>query len=189
MQAQTFINRISHGNTVDIPGSPLKLTQLVFRYRGPMDFVRFFKESKAFFGERKMDFAEKVYKNKGDEIEGAWEIYWRTDEYTKITYEIEFKLTDSKNVTVERDGKKIEMIDGRMRIIITAKADVNYGEKSIAGPQEIFPKKNGKESWLHKVYYKVTFRDRDEGTYGEAVIIAQQYIETIKGIFGVEARY
>lgn len=172
------------------PDKPLTFTSLVFRYRGPMDFDRIFKESKAFFLDRKYDVIEKVFKNKGDEIEGAWDISRRVDIYTKFMFELEYKLIESKSVVVERDGKKIPMLDGKIRIVITAKAEVNYSEKGIPGDKEIFPKtKDKKESWLHKVYYKVTYRDRDEGLYGEAIITAHAYIDMLKEICGTESRY
>jgi hypothetical protein len=171
------------------------LTQLVFRYRGTMDFNRFFKESKAFYTDRKFDLVEKVYKSKADEIEGSWEAVWRVDMYTKIIYELEYKVIDVKFITEERGGKRVPMVEGKIRVVIRTSAEENYGETGIAGKKEIFPKRINKktgahgESWLHKIYNKVTFRDREEGTYGEAILIAHQYIDMLKSIFGAEARY
>jgi hypothetical protein len=181
-----------------------ELTKLIFRYRGPMSYNQFYKETRAFFVDKKMDFAEAQQKFKSDELEGKFNAKINVDVYTQLTFAIEYKIIDVKFYNVEKDGKQVPMIDGKMWLQIEAGFEDNYEEVSIHHMKEeggkakgknsslakLFgPNKKGDDTWFHKLYEKITFRDRDEGTYGEGIIIAHQYLDLLKNICNMQSRY
>lgn len=179
-------------------------TTLIFRYRGPLSYEQFYKETRAFFQDKKMDFAETQQKFKSDEIEGKFNAKINVDAYTRLTYKIEYKIIDVKFYNEEKNGKQIPMIHGKMWLQIDAGADDNYEEVNIHHLKEkdgkaagtdsnrtkLFgPNKKGNKPWFQKVYETITFRDRDEGIHGEPFIVAHQYLDLVKGICNMQSRY
>lgn len=153
---------------------------LHFKYRGVIDFHRLYREMKSFWTERQMKLFEPKYKHKGNEFEGEFKIEHRLDAYNMLVYKIAFKAADM--MPVMRDGK--ELFDGKIFVNMEVDHDENYSQSSIAGKEEIFEEK----SWLHKIYKKVTYRDRDEGITSEGHIRIHQFQEVVKTICHAEAK-
>ncbi len=192
------------------------LTKLIFRYRGPLSYNQFYKETRAFFVDKKMDFAESQQKFKADELEGKFNAKINVDPYTRLVFKIEYKIIDVKFFNEEKNGKQVPMIDGKMWLQIEAESEENYDEvsihhmsvkidkkegkdgkiteKEIIGTDKNLTKlfganKNKKQTWIHKIYDKITYRDRDEGVWGEGIIIAHQYLDLLKSICNMQSRY
>ncbi len=156
-----------------------------------------------------MEFAETQQKFKADELEGKFKAKINVDVYTRLTFDIEYKVIDVKFYNEEKNGKQVPMIDGKIWLMIVAGFDDNYEEVSIhhmkvkedketktvtIGTDKNLAKlfganKKGKDTWFHKIYEKITFRDRDEGTYGDGIIIAHQYVDLLKSICNMQSRY
>ena len=161
-------------------GNEIPLDTFVFRYRGLMDWHKIYSQARAFFVLREMEFSEPAYKDKGNEFEGKWRVEQKIDVYNKIIYEIDFKAIDM--VATTHEGK--QMFNGKFWLQIKIVFDEYFTETSIAGQKELFQE----ESWLHKAFKKVTFRDREENFMGVAVIVAQQFMALLKNLCNMDAK-
>ena len=162
---------------------------MYFRYNGTFSFEDFYRQTRKFFTDRHMEFSEGKHKSKPDEIEGKFLATLKVDMYTEFEFDIEYKVIDVKQITVEKDGKNVQMISGKIWLELGTKTNLNYKDGSFSESKPLFDKNNKKQSLFMKIYEKVTFRDRDEGTEGEIIIIAHQYIDMLKGICNMETRY
>jgi hypothetical protein len=151
-----------------------------FRYHGVIDFHTLYREMRNFWAARTLKFYEQKYKHKGDEFEGEWRIEHKVDAYNMLVYKIEFKASDMRPLI--RNGK--EVFEGKMQMHMYGDHEENFSQSSIAGKEEIFEE----TSWLHKIYKKVTYRDRDEGMTTEAHVLIHQFHELVKQICNAEAK-
>jgi len=150
-----------------------------FRHAGVMDWERIYRESRRYF-KRALgdpDFTEKKYKTKADEIEGIWVFEQSIDAYHRFAFTVEFKVIDLRNFVA--DGKP--MIEGKARWWVVGKLIENYESKTPAGKREIF---HAKESWLHKAYKRITFRERDEDLEAIPFNIIDGYFALLRSICG-----
>jgi len=152
---------------------------MTFRYQGTFDWEKIMKGGRKFFFDKidELDFTEKKYKDKVKSIEVVWNIKQNYDLYNQLVYDVDIKADPVKRVEVERDGKKVLLWDGKLRVWIKAGTDENYTVGSIAGKTQIF---GDADSWIHKVYKKVTSRDRSDGTEDLAAMIAEDFLEFLK---------
>lgn len=173
-------------------GAPVgSLANMTFRYQGTVDFRRLYQEGKEFFTMRTdiLEFIEKKHKEKDDEIEVAWAINQNYDIYNQLKYEIEIKLQDKRDITVVQNGVERQLQEGKLRVYIRAGYETNYGNQTPAGTSVLFePKKDGKDTWLHKLYKTVTARDRSDLVEDIAAITATEFLELVKSICNVDAR-
>jgi hypothetical protein len=162
----------------------------VFRYRGNMDWDALYRGTVAFFRDRRFEIKEPKYKMKSDEIEGKLRAEQRLDAYNSVYFEIEYKIIDMRPVTFEQDGKQVQGIFGKLRMEVTGDNESHYKRTSMAGKQEIFAStKKNKPGILHRIYERVTFREREENIEDNLAILAQRYLEWVKGMCGMGARH
>jgi hypothetical protein len=122
------------------------------------------------------------YKDKGDEYESKWKAMQKIDLYNEISYVIDFKAENMKPVTV--DGKP--MYNGKIMIYISIElSEEGYSVDTFEGKKTIFGETKG-DKWLHKLYKRVTERDREEEIGGTAIILGHQLLAKIKEIIGTE---
>lgn len=156
---------------------------LRFKYRGIMDFHRLVREGKRFFADRHMELTEKKYKDKGNEYEGEWVVKNKIDAYHMALYSVEFKAFDT--VPVTKDGRTL--FNGKLQMTIKGDLEEDYEEKNFAGKVTIF-KGDTKDSWLHKLYNRVTFRDRDQKLEEDIFVTGTKFHTLMKEICEVEAK-
>jgi hypothetical protein len=106
------------------------------KYRGDLDYKEIYTQAKKLFKSEDLTITETKYKDKGKEFEGVWKTGEEYDEYTALSWEVEFKAWDMK--TIQKDGK--EIFNGKFQITITGEAKENY-ETDHFGNKTSFKKK------------------------------------------------
>jgi hypothetical protein len=149
-------------------------TSLTFRYRGILNWKKIYKGTFQFFRDKEADVEDIQYKDKTNEFEGQIAAARIKDGYTKFEWKIAYKAFDM--VPTSQEG----VFNGKLTLTIEADTKDNYSMRSIAGEKNIFNKDSKFDSWLKNVYDKITLRDREEDNEGEALDLAQQYIEWLK---------
>ncbi len=164
----------------------MAIINLTFRYRGLIDFERFYKDGLEYWQgiTDPEDISETKYKDKGGEFEGVWKINHKLDPYFQAKYEVEFKATDMNATTITENGKEKTVYDGKIRIYVEGDLVENYGQETIAGKQEIF-KKN---SFLHKVFKVFAKRKVEEELEDVVTSTAHGFINLAKQICKMEAQ-
>ena len=155
----------------------------VFHYRGLMNWKRIVVESARYFKERNFEFHETAYKDKkSDEFEGTWKASQYVDMYHQVIIDINFHAIDMQSIMLTEDGKQVSGYNGKLWVMIKIGLNTNYDYKSPAGKKVIF----AEDSWLHKVYKKVTARDTDELILGIPYTVAQGYLALLKQLCKME---
>ena len=155
------------------------LGTLNFRYRGRMNWLRIYKGMLAFFRDKEYEVLEWTYKDKTNEFEGIIKANRYVDMYSKFEYEIVFKAFDMNPTGTPN------VFDGKLMVSIEAVDQENYKIASPAGKKVLFEE----DSWIHKMYRKITDRDREENTMGEALVTAQSFVEWLKEQCAMDMHY
>lgn len=165
----------------------MAVVNLTYKYRGIIDYARFYKEGRAFFLNivDPDDFSESKYKDKGNEFEGKWEIGHNYDEYHKITYKVEFKAWDLSPATIDVDGEKKSVYDGKIRIYISGDLKEHYPQGDVGGSRELFKK----DSLAEKIYKRIMRRTKEEDVEGTIMVTVHKFIDLVKEICEADARY
>gem|GEM_PF-5298254 len=162
------------------------MVTLHFRYRGTFDFKRLYKEGRGFFTSRGFKFNEKKVKYKSDEFEGVWAVEHRYDAYHMFKYDVEWHCYDMSPTTMKTpEGKEVPAFTGKIWVRFEGDFETNYKHETPAGSIAIF---DSEDSWLHKVYKRITYRDRDDVYEADLVITAHQFIDLMKQITNVDAK-
>ncbi|MBR9700632.1 hypothetical protein GOV11_02085 [Candidatus Woesearchaeota archaeon] len=153
-----------------------------YRFRGVFDYELLYQEGRKFFLNivDPPDFNEKKYKDKGHHFEAKWDAKQRVDAYHRIIYKVEYKAIDMKKV--QKNGKTL--YEGKIRFYVEPILDENYEMSGPGGKTQVF-KEN---SIFHKLYKRITRREREEDLEGVAIRTGQAFIDKMKEICGAQAR-
>jgi hypothetical protein len=159
---------------------PMLGKEMSFRFRGPMNWLGFYRGTLSFWKERRWEVYVPKYKDKTSEFECKMRVEIEIDMYTKAIVEMEMKAENMRPI----EGKP-GWYTGAMFIYCNPQLEYNYDKKSPLGKRVLFEDK----SWLDKLFRKVVQNEIDEEYWGVPVITTQQYIDWIRTLFGTEAHH
>jgi hypothetical protein len=107
-------------------------TPYIIEYKGIMDLEGLYRLIIRWLQSRSYEFHEKTYKHKpcsggvGKEQEWKMEAWKKVNDYIRYWFDIYSHVWDMLEVDVIKDGQKVKMIDGRIRILIKTKLDRDW---------------------------------------------------------------
>ena len=144
------------------------LTHTYLKYKGVYNWKEIFRFMKKWFDTNQYSFFDKKYKEKpgqyGMDIEWKIEGEKKIDGYLKYFIKVEFRSWDQTPIEIIKDGRKVLMDEGRVRIIFNSAFDWDY-EKQFEGSGTLSKMQNflynqvyGEELWaIHwdGLYYEM----------------------------------
>ena len=110
-----------------------KLDVRIVRYKGIFDYAGLYRLVQTWLRDKEFEFHEKKYKEKpfhiGPETEVTWYAEKRVTGTIKCYVDIFFHLYDSVKTEVIIDGKKKEMVKGRISIDLWGRVVFDYSEE------------------------------------------------------------
>ncbi len=105
-------------------------TPYIVQYKGIFDLEGLYRLIIKWLTDRSYEFHEKTYKHKpgttGREQEMKWEAWKKVNEYIRYWFDVYIHVWDMHEVEVIKDGNKVKMIKGRIRILIETKVDRDW---------------------------------------------------------------
>ncbi len=102
-------------------------------YDGEFDFEELYHHIFEWLKWRKYDVKEKKYKDKvkalGRELEVKWAASRDVDEYTQLQIEVEVKIEDFTDVEKTKNGERVKMNKGNMKISVSGNLVLDKDDK------------------------------------------------------------
>ena len=134
----------------------------IIKFSGIFDFAGLYAHVVTWLKAKEYLFSETKYNYKpagvGHEVEIAWEAEKKVTEWYKQKYEIEIKLWDYNEIEVIQEGKKQNLVKGRIQIIIKGKVLFDY-EKKFEGTKALVKIRDWFQKHIYRRYYEFKIWD------------------------------
>lgn len=135
---------------------------ILLKYEGIFDMNGLYKRCVQFFLEQDWEFHETAYKGKKDELEIGWEPEKKVTEYVKYIMKVKIHVMDMKEIDVVKEGKKVKLTQGRVRIELNMNIKTDYSSRFKGHPwmgklkhfyDKFIFKKEMDTIWEDQLYY------------------------------------
>jgi hypothetical protein len=143
-------------------------TPYIIEFKGIFDMEGLYRFIIKWLQDRSYEFHEVTYKHKpgmiGKEQEMKWKAWQKFNDYIRMWYDIYIHVWDMTELEVTKDGQKVKMIKGRIRIVIVGTLDQDW-QQTFKTPDD--PKVNDFIRRIRSFYDKyVVYKDMT-GIWGD----------------------